>query len=335
MEERNNKKESMSNRSSRRRRKASASTGFMDKALALFQNKIALIVVVVIVLLVLVLTLSFCGKNETVDETTDSGEVIVGTTAAPVVDPSTYELQKDAIPQLNELVNNYFIAMKNADAQGYMNIVAGDEMTQDKLSKKTEFIEDYRNISCYTKPGLVDGTYVAFVYYEIKFHNIDTLAPSMSRLYICSNEDGSMYINAGELDAELAGYINTISNDDALRQLEDDTDRKLVDACAADAKLNALLDLLKRGTVPETEPETTEEPETDISEMVFEERDEKVLTTTSVRIRSTPTTETDDNILGKIEAGEELKRIGYNVNWSKIIYKGEEAYISSEYVITK
>ena len=86
---------------------------------------------------------------------------------------------------------------------------------------------------------------------------------------------------------------------------------------------------------PETEPETTTEPETDISEMVFEERNEKVITTTSVRIRSTPTTDSDDNILGKVEAGEELKRVGYNANWSKIIYDGKEAYISSEYVITK
>ncbi|MBP3700836.1 MAG: SH3 domain-containing protein [Lachnospiraceae bacterium] len=335
MEERNKRNESMRRRSSRRKRRTSAATGNIDKALALFQNKFALVVVVVVVLIALVLGLSFCGKDDEGKTTTDSGEVIVGTTEAPGVDPSTYELQKNAIPQLNELVNTYFSAMKNADAQGYMNIVAGDELTQEKLEKKGEFIEDYQNVECYTKPGMVEGTYVAFVYYEIKFHNIDTLAPSMIRLYVCTNEDGSMYINAGELDAELTGYMNVISNDEDLRLLEDETNRKLADACAADDKLNALYDLLKQGTVPETEPETTEEPETDISEMVFEERNEKVITTTSVRIRSTPTTETDDNILGKVEAGEELKRVGYNANWSKIIYKGEEAYISSEYVITK
>jgi len=335
MEELNRRNDDIRRRSSRRRRRASGIAGYFDKAAALFQNKFTMVIIVVVVLIALVLGLSVCGKNGQTDETTDSGEVIVETTPEPVVDPSTYELQKDAIPQINALVENYFTVMKNADAEGYMNIVVGDEMTQDKLAKKGEFIEDYQNFVCYTKPGLSDGDHVVFVYYDIKFHNIDTWAPSLSRLYVCTNEDGSMYIYAGTLDAELVGYINTISNDDAVRQLKKETDQKLADACASDSKLSALVDLLIKGTIQETEPETTQEPETDVSEMVFEERDEKVITTTAVRVRSTPTTESDDNILGKVEAGEELKRIGYNDGWSKVIYKGHEAYISSEYVITK
>ncbi len=290
--------------------------------------------IVVAAMIALMLVLCCCGNDNTGDETADSGEALVETTE-DVADPSTYKLEKDAVPKVNELVDTYFTVMKNADAEGYMSIVSGDEMTHDKLAKKGEFIEDYRNIICYTKPGMSEGEYVAFVYYEVKFRNIDTPAPSMSRLYICSNQDGTMYIYAGDLDAALSEYIYTVSNDEDLRVLESQTDQSLKDACAADEKLAALYDLLVRGTVPETEPETTQEPETDIDEMVFEERNEKVITTTGVRVRSTPTTETDDNILGKVEAGEELKRVGYNDGWSKVIYNGKEAYISSEYVITK
>lgn len=332
MEERNNRNESLRKRSSHRRRKASAA-GNIDKAMAFVQNKFAIVVVVVVVLIALVLGLSFCGKNTGGDETTGSSEDVVETTAE-VVDPSSYELQKDAIPQVNELINQYFTVMKNADAEGYMSIVFGDEMTQDKLAKKGEFIEDYQNIICYTKPGLAEGDYVAFVYYEVKFRNIETPAPSMSRLYICSNEDDTMYIYAGELDAELTGYINTISNDESLRLLENQTNQDLEDACASDEKLAALYQLLIDGVQP-TEPETTEAPESDSNELVFEDRDEKVITTTGVRVRSTPSTDNNDNVLGTIPAGEELKRVGYNDNWSKVIYNGKEAYVSSEYVITK
>ena len=337
MEERKKNSEILKNRSSRKKHRTSTMTGNTDGALALFQNKFTIVVVVVVVLIVLVLGLSFCGKESANGEitTAESTTEAMENTEETEVDPSTYELQKDAIPQINELVSTYFTVMKNADVQGYKNIVAGDEMTQDKLTKKGEFIEDYLNIVCYTKPGMVDGTYVAFVYYEIKFLNIDTPAPSMSRLYICSNEDGSMYINAGELDQELTGYINTISNDEQLRLLVKQTNQKVEDACASDEKLNSLIELLKKGAVVETEPETTEEPETGADELVFEDRNEKVITTTSVRVRSTPSTDSDDNILGKIAAGEEVKRVGYNVNWSKIIYNGKEAYVSSEYVITK
>lgn len=321
----------MRSRSSHKRRRTS-SAGNIDKVLSLFQNKFAIVVVVVVVLIALVLGLSFCGKDTVVDETTDSGESMVETTEE-VVETKSYELQKDAIPQVNDLIHTYFTVMKNADAEGYMNIVAGEEMTHDKLAKKGEFIEDYLNITCYTKPGLTDGDYVAYVYYEVKFRNIDTPAPAMSRLYICSNDDGTMYIYAGDPDAELSGYINTISNDEALRLLENQTNQALKDACASDDKLAALYQLLIDVVHP-TEPETTQEPETENGELVFEERNEKVITTTSVRVRSTPSTDTDDNILGKVQAGEELKRIGYNDSWSKVIYNGKEAYVSSEYVIT-
>jgi len=280
----------------------------------------------------LMLGLCCCGKN-TEDET-GSGDAMVETTES-VVDPSTYQLEKDAVPKVNELIDSYFSVMKHADAEGYMSIVVGDEMTQDKLAKKGEFIEDYQNITCYTKPGMVEGEYVAFVYYEIKFHNIDTPAPAMILLYICSNDDGTMYINAGDLDAELSEYINIVSDDQELNRLEKQTNQRLEDACASDDKLAALYKLLIEGGVQPTEAETTQEPETDIDEMVFEERNEKVYAITSVRVRSTPTTDSDDNILGKIEAGDELKRIGYNDSWSKVIYDGKEAYVSSDYVITK
>lgn len=332
MEERNKDFESVRKRSSRRRRSTSANAG--NKAVALLQNKYTIVVVVVIVLIALVLGLSMCGKETGVDDTTTTEAQTTDENETTEVDPSNYELQQDAIPQINELVDTYFDVMKKPDAQGYMNIVAGDEMTQDKLAKKGEFIEDYQNIECYTKPGMVEGTYVAFVYYEIKFHNIDTLAPAMIRLYICSNEDGSMYINAGELDQELTAYINTISNDEQLRLLVSQTNQRLDERCAADEKLDALIQLLIKGVEIETEPETTE-AEDESGELEFEERDEKVITTTSVRVRSTPSTDSDDNILGKIAAGEEVKRIGYNINWSKIIYNGKEAYVSSDYVITK
>ena len=318
------------NHSLRKYRKPSTST---NGSMTFFKDKkiIGIVAVVVVVVIALVLVLSLFGKDEADDTETSEQTTVAQETE---VDPSTYKLEKDAVPGLKELVESYFNAMKSCDAEAYSSLVVGDEVTAEKLQKKGEFIEDYRNIVCYTKPGMVEDTYVAFVYYEIKFHNIDTPAPAMSQMYICSNADGSMYINAGELDEELSQYIGILKDDEELRQLEKDTDQKLADACAADEKLDAFMKLLLN-IEPETEPETTTEPETDISEMVFEERNEKVITTTSVRIRSTPTTDSDDNILGKVEAGEELKRVGYNANWSKIIYDGKEAYISSEYVITK
>ena len=114
MEERNNRNSSLRKRSSRRRRKASIA-GNNDKASGLLNSKVAIVIVVVMVLIALVLGLSFCGKDNVNDETTDSGENYVETTGEneAVIDPSSYELQKDAIPEVNELVDTYPNAIMN------------------------------------------------------------------------------------------------------------------------------------------------------------------------------------------------------------------------------
>lgn len=183
--------------------KPSASEKYSNQVVTFFQNnsKLGIVIIVAVVLFILVLVLGGGRKNGSGDEN-GSGEVIVNGTDTVPENPIDQELQKDAIPQLNDLVHTYFEAMKNCDAQAYSNIVAGDEVTEEKLQKKGEFIEDYRNISCYTKPGMTEGSYVAYIYYEVKFHNIDTLTPALSQLYICTNEDGTMYINAASVDPE-------------------------------------------------------------------------------------------------------------------------------------
>lgn len=312
-------------------------TDTINKAVAFVKknNKLALVLLVAVILII-VLALSGNSDSDTPETVVEPSEdIIVNTTEAIPEETEDYELKKDAVPQLNTLITTYFEAMKNCDAEAYSNIVAGDDMTAEKLQKKGEYIEDYQNISCYTKPGMTDGTYVTYVYYEVKFRNVDTAGPALIQLYVCTNEDGTMYINSGALDPELTGYINTISGDEQVRDLIAETDQKMKDAMAADEKLARVVEWLNQGGsyVEETTPEET--VETDINLMTFEERDEKVLTTTTVRIRSTPTTENDDNIVGKVEPNEELQRIGYNSQWSKITYNGEEAYVSSSYLITK
>ena len=207
-------------------------------------HKMALIILVAVVLVLLVLIIRSCGSGGGEGTGETSGEIIVGEEETEATrSAEDYALKQDAIPELNELVNTYFQAMKDFDAETYTNIVAGDDMTAEKLRKKGEFIEDYQNISCYTKPGMSDGDYVAYVYYEVKFHNVDTLCPALIQLYICTNEDGSMYINAGSLDAELAGYINTVSNDEDVRLLKEETNQKMNEAMASDEKLNLVMTL--------------------------------------------------------------------------------------------
>ena len=90
----------------------------------------------------------------------------------------------------------------------------------------------------------------------------------------------------------------------------------------------------------ETEPTTaptaapTETKPTDTKEddkVVFDAVNETVYASTDVNVRKGPGTAYDR--VGTLTKGEPVKRIGIGSNgWSKVIYKGNEAYISSNYL---
>ena len=173
-------------------------------------------------------------------------------------------------------------------------------------------------------------------YLEVSSGDSGVQAARSTYSWMITNEDGSMYINAGSLDAELAGYINTVSNDEDVRLLKEETNQKMNEAMASDEKLNLVVEKLNEGAnYTAEEPTEAETQPQDVSQMTFEDRDEDVLTTTTVRVRSTPSTDSDDNIIANVEPGETLHRTGYNAQWSRITYDGEEAYVSSDYVILK
>ncbi len=334
--------------SSNNRRRSSSSSRYRKKKQSKFQktwrkivrffknnNQMALIlvaVVVVILILILILSLVIGHKKQPADDEMDDIVISSSEEEETQIEASN-DLLQDAYPELNTVIEAYFDAMKNYDVDAYNAIVTGDSMTEEKLEKKGEYIEDYRNISCYTKNGLADGTYIVYVYYEIKFVNVDTLCPSLSRMYVCTNDDGTMYINNGSLDTATVDYITAIGSDADVLALIAQVDSKMQAAIEADEMVEELVNMLQLGA-NYTGEEESEEMETDESGLAFESRDETVVTTDNVRIRSTPTTETSDNILMTVTVGTELHRIGYNSDWSKVrLNDGTEAYISSDYVI--
>lgn len=75
-------------------------------------------------------------------------------------------------------------------------------------------------------------------------------------------------------------------------------------------------------------PEETEPTE---PEVVFTNVDEAVYATSPVNVRTGPGTEHDK--IGQLSTAEMVKRIGVGSNgWSKIMYNGVEAYVSSNYI---
>ncbi len=64
----------------------------------------------------------------------------------------------------------------------------------------------------------------------------------------------------------------------------------------------------------------------------LEPREAYVRTNDKVRIRKSPSTDTNDNIITTCEIGEVYKRLDTVDDWSRIVYEDGEAYIKSEFL---
>lgn len=87
---------------------------------------------------------------------------------------------------------------------------------------------------------------------------------------------------------------------------------------------------------PEATPEATAEPDVpqDPSITVSEKDDTIYITGNSVNLREGPGTEYDR--ITSAERGDEYKRTGVTDNgWSRVTYKGEDAYVANSYVSTE
>lgn len=303
----------------------------------------------------------------------ESGEIIPinETESTP---EAAIELKEDAESGINELFVTYFadLAKGDVEALGKIMVNAPDK---DTVAKEIEYIEDYQNIKCYSKEGVLDGTYVVYVYYEVKFKNIDTLAPSMIREYVCTNEDGTLYINNGTVDGEVAAWLDEVHASDSAAELIQSVNNALSKAAESDEKLSSLIAKLNEGTgnteetsevetkAQETEKETSKEEtketentkaseestkaaettakettkaaETTAKETEYKAFDEKVTMYAQENLNIRQKASSDSKLLGKLIAGDSITALGTTGEWTVVSYKNSKAYILSELLSKK
>jgi len=242
-----------------------------------------------------------------------------------------------------------------------LSIATGlDEKEQIKIVKKSEYVENYPTVICYTKQGPITDSYIVYAYYEVKLVDFETLTPGMNALYVCKNEDGSFFINGETQSDEVIEYCEMISAQDDVVDLVNTVQVKYNEIKSTDKELSKFLDDLpdiltaavgeelakmeaeaNEAAAAETqaEEETAEAAsgEAELAEGVEEAEEvtetvvKTVRTTEVVNVRSSDSVTADK--VGKAQLGEEYKLLEEKVNgWSKIEFEGKEAYIKTEYL---
>ena len=305
------------------------------------------------VAVVLVIVLVTAGvklfKKDTPDtESSSSGEQYVEENHSSSEERVDTSLQKEVVPALNTLMNTYYDSLIACDLDTIHSLVEDDSTyTMEKLEKQRDYIEDYLNVTCYTKPGLNEGEYVLYVYSEIKFANISTPAPQLNHYYVNQPTAGQYQLANGMLDNDKVEYMNAVDDDDDVLALIDEVYQKLNAAMESDETLNSLVQMLNN--VPETtEPETTSaaEPSTSaptqgqsgdsetfyVNGELFYRVNETVYPKEEVRVRATNSMDSD--VVGVLTINDYVTRTGYSENWSQIIYNGYTAYVYKGFLTT-
>ena len=319
------------------------------------ENKMIAMAVFVFVALVLVAVVvsTALGKNPKTSEAAAAVLETESSTEAETITVPDEPLEEDAYPEINTVVKQYYQAMADGDVATLQTIMTGlDEKEEIKIVKKSEYVESYPTVTCYTKKGPVEDSYIVYAYYEVKLVDFENLTPGMNALYLCKNEDGSYYINGETQDDKIIEYCEIVSSQDDVVDLVNTVQVKYNELKSTDAELSEFLaelpdiltaavgeELAKReaeenastvsentADAAETTPEGTEEPAQE------EQNVEKTVRTTAVvNVRSSDSSTADK--IGKAQLGDEFKLLEEKGNgWSKILFEGEEAFVKSEYL---
>ncbi|MDE6740470.1 MAG: SH3 domain-containing protein [Lachnospiraceae bacterium] len=272
------------------------------------------------------------------------------------IDVPEVPLVQDAVPGINELFNTYYEAVVEGDTDTMNGLIDHlDSMEILKAQETSKHIESYPTVEVYTKTGPKEGTYIAYVYTEVKFNDYDKPLPGMRTYYVCTDENGNFYLNEdGEEDENVLNYIREVNLQDDVIDLNNKVAAAYNDLVAEDETLaDFILDLnaeidknvgealarAEGSNTPADEEEpsaegdasTEEKPETETEPEEPSIVVTKVKATDVVNIR-TSDSETADK-LGKAAVGDEFTLLEEKGNgWSKISYEGREAYIKSEYL---
>ena len=258
-------------------------------------------------------------------------------------------LQCDVYPEINEVMEIYHKALAENDEETikkYLLYVNENELVN--IAVKSEYVESYNDIHCYTQEGFEEDSYYVYVSYQLKLTDFDTPIPGLIGLYYCPNEAGEYHIyrkadmSENVLDNYYSAYMkqevqdlyNTVdlkynevldSNPDIktyMEGFEEMVTNEMVKIIAIREASEAIQESESASSEPETEPES-ETPEVAVTETVR--------ATTTVNVRSSDS-ETADK-LGKVATGTTLTRLEDKVNgWSKVLYEGQEGYIKSEFL---
>ncbi len=158
--------------------------------------------------------------------------------------------EKDVDKELNAFIGDYFKAITSCDNEKLQDMVtdSSEYSNNESLKKKAEFITGYDNITVYTKEGLEEGSYVAFVVSNLTIAGVNSSPYDISTLYIVTGSQG-FRIQNGTLPDEISKYIEKVKGDKDIQKIYKSVEKKNEALKEKDSSLQQFYEIISRRNV--------------------------------------------------------------------------------------
>lgn len=311
------------------------------------------VLVIAAVAVMVVIALNASDKKaeqmESLADGVSSEEITTTTEPEATLDYKDIPLVANEDPAIYSLVATYY----NAQALGDMDTLTSicDTIAPEdriRFQETAKYLEAYPVLDVYTKPGFTQGSTIAYVYYKVVFAGREEECPGVKTLYICTDEQGELFIKNDVLSEEEDQYIKTLSTQADVVELFNLVNVEYNDLMAAQPKMLEYLSelnnelskvigvlLAEQITGDETGENVSQEPDTGTVPEPSTEPEAPVIVyakaTTTVNVRSSDSINADK--LGKAKEGMKLQVLEQFPNgWNKVLFENKDGYIKAEYL---
>lgn len=252
----------------------------------------ALVIPLLVIVLILVIVVADrCGREDTKEETTEvittAAETMAATEApepeaetdAPeVTEPAetadafaAENFERDSIPEILDLMKQYFEARATADA-GRMNQLYGIgendisvtalEAQKTRMRSNSKYVTGFEDIATYVKPGKDADSWLVYTTAQIKFRSVPTTAPMIMWCYVTRDAEGNYLLtDTNSLSVDVLNYVDAAGRSEEVRRLAADVNTRLKAALNEDADLKQVYGILNSDSPLWVDEESATEPE--------------------------------------------------------------------------
>lgn len=232
------------------------------------------------------------------------------------------------VPEVFGLLEKYYTARTNKDYASLASIYEGFD--QEKIAREDAAVERYSNLMTYSKPGLTEGSYVVFVYVEMKLIDIETQAPSLLQVYVLPDSEGNLMVADIDRSTEVKEYAQKMQSDDDVQALIVDVSLAFEEAMAKD---QALADFVAAQSSGDTQTSSADDGEDGSAAAPATTGTMQANTVVNVR----GTASTDGTLYGVLSDGQQVEVLeNLDSGWSKVRYVTGgttiEGYVKTEFL---